>query len=852
MVVPLFLKRTVRTIKKIFNTTVSVKEGASRSVLRGIIQYDTLNEVNIRLSDGSKAFDYTGYTNIIFKVLKADGTTYIDSEGARVIATSPADGVVTVILSGQATTAAGLCQSVIEVYAGGEKMTTARFNYEVFGALEVDEDAVASEPEYSVLQNLVSDVSELEALIEAAEAARVTAEEERVAAETARKEAEIKREDKETGYVSQAAAYANDAMNAERRANNYAQETSVDRAIVDQMRVETRGYSAEAEESARQAAASAEAAKVNETLVLDVKASAEQSAAAAAASASEATTAAAQIADDATFIKDNIASAVESAEDAEYAEMLAERWASTAKGWAEGGEVVTNVRIDDEGRTVFTIADAHGAKQYAADAAASVEAIAQYETDLGAAVQSAQSSATKAKTSEDAAVAAQAAAEKARDEAQSIAGGDFANNAYVDSKMEEAVSTASQYTDSEIWDHNYSTSAHGDIRGRIYNVEQQKPLIVTVAKNDSGVYQADQYMEDIARAGNNGRVVIAVVATYGVDGDDGKPIDYDLYYMTDCHIVNRGVAAFTVNEIRFRNANGGEIVITSDEMVEVIETTAESDVFIATYGETTLQEVDAAYKANKAVFCYLEGLGISPMVAYDHDTAIFMFVSTDTKRIVCTKLDDEWSADLLSATPTLHAETHAIGGYDPITPEMIGAVSSAELEGGLEEVGGQISIHTANKSNPHGVTAAQVGAPTVAEMNAAIAAVPTPDVSGQINTHNSSSTAHADIRELIANKKGAQVYTATIGTSWTENADTGVKSQTVSISGVTASHTAKVDHSSASIDGTSDGYATFVEEENQYLTCITNGYAETVSGGITFYVFGEVPTVAIPIVVEVV
>lgn len=99
----------------------------------------------------------------------------------------------------------------------------------------------------------------------------------------------------------------------------------------------------------------------------------------------------------------------------------------------------------------------------------------------------------------------------------------------------------------------------------------------------------------------------------------------------------------------------------------------------------------------------------------------------------------------------------------------------------------------------------------------------------------------------------ATVKTATIPTSgWSENADTGVKSVSVAISGVTASHTAKVDHSSASIDGTADGYATFVEEENQYLERITNGYAETYAGGIKFYIFGDAPTVAIPIVVEVV
>ena len=177
--------------------TVSVKEGASRSVLRGIIQYDTLNEVNIRLSDGSKAFNYDGYTNITFKVLKADGTAYVVSEGDHVIATSPVDGIITVILAGQATTAAGLCQSVIEIYEGNEVLTTARFNYEVFEGLNLD-DAVESSTEYPILNNLIADVSALEAAIEAAEAARVAA--------------EAIRANEATGYVAQAEQLATQAQ----------------------------------------------------------------------------------------------------------------------------------------------------------------------------------------------------------------------------------------------------------------------------------------------------------------------------------------------------------------------------------------------------------------------------------------------------------------------------------------------------------------------------------------------------------------------------------------------------------------------------------------------------------------
>ena len=96
----------------------------------------------------------------------------------------------------------------------------------------------------------------------------------------------------------------------------------------------------------------------------------------------------------------------------------------------------------------------------------------------------------------------------------------------------------------------------------------------------------------------------------------------------------------------------------------------------------------------------------------------------------------------------------------------------------------------------------------------------------------------------------SKTFTATIGTNWTENDDTGVKSQAIHIEGILAKHTAKVDHAYTG-DGTTDGYAAFVEAENQYLTYITNGYAETYDGGITFYIFGDANTVSIPIVVEV-
>lgn len=165
------------------------------------------------------------------------------------------------------------------------------------------------------------------------------------------------------------------------------------------------------------------------------------------------------------------------------------------------------------------------------------------------------------------------------------------------------------------------------------------------------------------------------------------------------------------------------------------------------------------------------------------------------------------------------------------------------------------------------------------------------EAQGYVTTHNESDAAHPDIREALEGKaagkhasqhgkngadpitpaaigaaslgadgkvpasqlpeiSSVKTYTATIGTTWTEDSNTGVKTQSVAIPGVKASNTATVDHAYTG-SGTSDDYAAFVEAENQYLTCITNGYAKTYDGGIKFTIFGDANTVVIPIVAEV-
>lgn len=147
-----------------------------------------------------------------------------------------------------------------------------------------------------------------------------------------------------------------------------------------------------------------------------------------------------------------------------------------------------------------------------------------------------------------------------------------------------------------------------------------------------------------------------------------------------------------------------------------------------------------------------------------------------------------------------HASQHGADGSDPLTPDAIGAIASTAKG----TAGGVASLGTDGK-----VPASQL-----------------PEISS------------------------VKTYTATIGTTWVEDENTGVKTQSVAISGIKSTHTAKVDHVYTG-NGTSDDYAAFVEAENQYLNCITNGFAETVAGGIKFTIFGDANTVAIPIVAEV-
>lgn len=112
-----------------------------------------------------------------------------------------------------------------------------------------------------------------------------------------------------------------------------------------------------------------------------------------------------------------------------------------------------------------------------------------------------------------------------------------------------------------------------------------------------------------------------------------------------------------------------------------------------------------------------------------------------------TTLINQAEANVATVVESLtQAEYEALAVKDPNTLYVLTDVKN------IDEA---FDLHVADKDNPHGVTAAQVGAPTVEEMNEAIAAIPTPDVSGQINDHNADTSAHADIRTAVNNAANA-------------------------------------------------------------------------------------------------
>ena len=190
----------------------------------------------------------------------------------------------------------------------------------------------------------------------------------------------------------------------------------------------------------------------------------------------------------------------ESAQASKEASASSQTAAETAKASAENSAISATQNAAIAQNSATNALNYSNEAAYSAAQAKVSEANAKASEEMASTVATnaeiASKAATNASASEVAAKEAQIAAEKARDEAQGIAGGDFASVAYVDNKASEAESNANAYTDQkisaiptpdvsgQIGAHNSSSTAHGDIRTLISNHSGNKsnPHGVTAAQ----------------------------------------------------------------------------------------------------------------------------------------------------------------------------------------------------------------------------------------------------------------------------------------------------------------------------------------------------------------------------------
>lgn len=124
----------------------------------------------------------------------------------------------------------------------------------------------------------------------------------------------------------------------------------------------------------------------------------------------------------------------------------------------------------------------------------------------------------------------------------------------------------------------------------------------------------------------------------------------------------------------------GNIHVTAEEK----QAWSDSDVFIAIYGTTTSAEIEAAYQAGKAVLCKYNTVIFGNLFrTFSYNHSFFGFVK-GKKAVIITCESDAWSIQNYYLTPANHSSTHSSGGSDPITPADIGAATMAEVNAAIQ------------------------------------------------------------------------------------------------------------------------------------------------------------------------
>lgn len=126
---------------------------------------------------------------------------------------------------------------------------------------------------------------------------------------------------------------------------------------------------------------------------------------------------------------------------------------------------------------------------------------------------------------------------------------------------------------------------------------------------------------------------------------------------------------------------------------------ADSDVFIATYGTTTGTEIWDAYRAGKIIFAnkserygLLAGspTGVNNISFYcvyngeDYDSETYETYAEYPIYELWICQGNSWKIGTIAKDAPLHSSTHSSGGSDPITPADIGAATMAEVNAAIQ------------------------------------------------------------------------------------------------------------------------------------------------------------------------
>ena len=462
-------------------------------------------------------------------------------------------------------------------------------------------------------------------------------------------------------------------------------------------------------------------------------------------------------------------------------------------------------------------AAAESASTAASQSSAANESAAKAETSQKAA----QTAETNAKASEKAAAASQGSAETASASAQNSA----ASAAQSAQTAQSAASTAT----------NAASSASQSATAASGSASQAQASAAAAAQSAASVDGINKTAESWAVGGTgtregentNNAKYWAEQAQAVVGGDFATKVEAQGYVAT------HNQSADAHSDIREAIANMAEtFVVTFSDPVE--GSGGDGLFFVKTYtADHTAAEIIQAANAGKIVigaiqsntiYFELASLGIEAVMfaSFVGGIAFYATVQGDSVNIIGIQMTS-LTSEVTPSAPGVAAvgRSTRAARADHVHPQEVSEDDRATWDG--KAAGKHASQHGKDGTDP--ITPAAIGAASLGA-DGKVPASQLPEISS------------------------VKTYTATIGTAWTEDSNTGVKTQSVAIAGVKATNTAKVDHAYTG-NGTSDAYTAFVEAENQYLNCITNGYAETYNGGIKFTIFGDANTVSIPIVVEV-